>query len=1403
MAVRIKFDNSHNVIHPTFVLATRKGKKLGVIPTHCVEVTDNFNSFFDLAFEVHKFDNGKQCLLWDKITDFKLVWCREWDVWFEIYINTSEENGVVKYVEARSLGEAELSQINLYDIEINTVDDIAQDDYIPTVLFNEKEPKGSLLNRILEKAPHYKIKHVDLSIANIQKTFSFDGKSIYDALQEIAEEIGCLLVIECSSNSDGTIARTISMYDLESYCLECGTRDSFQHKCSKCGSENILTGYGEDTNIFISTENLADDISFKTDVDSVKNCFKLEAGDDLMTATILNCNPNGSGYIWFISDELKSDMSDELVEKLESYDELYNYYVNDYSADFSSYAQILSQYNKLIEKYKVYDENLKTMPESIVGYSNLMNEYYNSIDFYLLLNNNLMPSPELSDTTAAKQASKLTSANLSPVSVQDVEKCSTSTASSAVLAVAKVLVDSRYQVKVKNGVLDGTTWTGNFTITNYSDEEDTAVSSEIQVAIDDDIENYTKQRINKALSNATDDANDIISLFSLELDEFSSEIKKYCLTSLVTFHDSCQTCLDILIEQGIANNETWANKNPNLYETLYVPYYNKLSALQTEISVREDEITIIAGLYDKDGDLERKGIQNLIEDKKNQIQDSLNFEKYLGTELWLEFVAYRREDTYSNDNYISDGLDNAALFNLALEFIEVAKKEIYKSATLQHSIEAKLKNLLVIKEFKPLVEYFSVGNWIHVRVDGEIFRLRLLSYQINFNNLDNISITFSDVKHFSNYISDAESIADQVTSISGSYDSVKHQASQGNKSKQQLDNWVTKGLALTKMKIIDDADNQNITWDNHGLLCREYLPVMDSYDDKQLKIINRGLYLTDDNWLTSKAGIGDFTFYNPETGQMEEAYGVIADTLVGNLILSEEVGVYNMNNSVVIDDNGITITTDNDNTDSEGAATNVFTIQKKVTDADGNETIEQIMYVDDAGELVLNGTLRINSSSNENITTLNDLCDDTRFNETIAATVASESESIRNDVSEQYNIIMNDVDYQLEQYKAEVGQYMQFDENGLTLGSTASEFKTVIDNRGLYFKQGGTIVSYVNNNQLYIPNAVIENALVLGQFFFCPREDGGCSLTWQGEIEIDEIEVTAITSHPTNQTIVLGEYAVFNVTATGTGITYQWQYKMPSDAEWTKSTSSSAKTDSFTYTPKSMDENGVTVRCVVTDADGDQVYSKEATLYITESDSPIIITSQPQDQTVTVGETATFKIVAQGDGLTYQWQYKAPGNSSFTNSTKASATTTAYQITPSNTSVNGEKVRCVITDENENELISDEVTLYVTESETGDDSAIVITKQPQNLTISKSETAVFTVEADGTDLTYQWQYSFDNGSSWTNFTDSGTMTVGSTTNTLTRSGFIVKINNQAHRCIITDTYGNQVISDTALLTVTA
>ena len=1056
MAVKIKFDQTHNVIQPTIVLATRSGKKLGVLPVENIQVSDSMNTYFEFNFVIHKEKDGIQCKLWDQIEDLKLVWCKEWDVWFEIYVEVTEESDVVKNVNAKSLGEAELSQTNLYGVEINTDTDKARTDYNaehPTIFYRNDPDlkKASLLHRVLEKVPHYTIEYVAESLIKITKVpeFTFDGTSIYDSLQTIAEEYDCLFVINSGTNENGKIARGISAYDLESWCKDpkCGHRDTYFKVCPKCGGKNgygVDPGYGDDTTIFVSTENLADNITYSTDTDSVKNCFKLEGGDDLMTATIVNCNPNGSGYMWHISDLTKRDMSQEMVNKLKAYDNKYNEIYNGYTPEdniisenesrtfvFGTDFQIndvfrfvyieneenkkatvtydygmsisvqtlskdspisefkvftknvtiqtsenirvylladlqrsISDYNDLANYYnELMKEDYENIPDKIIGYPSLMTAYYNTIDFYLYLKSGLMPNPKMGTTTAEDELAKLNATTLSSVAVQDLDSCSPSSADNAMLGMAKVLVDNRYKTEITSSEYNETShvWSGKFTVTNYSNKEgDTATHSDVvTVTIREDYEKYVKQKLEKTLNKNQDlieGANSIVALFDCELiwtekngevtfsGKFADEIKKYGLVSLETFRDSCQACLDILIEMGASDEE----KKKDIHDRLYVDYYYKSLALLDEIKVREDEIAIVAK-YDKDNNL-ISGLQYFILQEQSVIHQKLDFEAWMG-EYWLDFIAYRREDTYSNENYISDGLNNAELFTRAQEFIEAAKKDIYKSATLQHSITSTLKNLLVMKEFAPIVDYFAVGNWIRIKVDNEIYRLRLLSYTIDFDNLDSLTIEFSDVLKCANGVNDVESILNQAASMASSYSSVKRQANKAEKNNATLNNLVDNGLNVTNTKIMS-ADNQTQVWDRNGILCRSYDDITESYSDEQLKIINSTLAITNDGWKTIKTAIGKYTYTDPNDHTKEiTAYGVIADTIVGKLFIGEKLILSNQSGDLTFDDNGLMVTAQNKKNSViiSPSESSVFSIK------DANQ--KSLLYVDDDGKLVVTGDL--------------------------------------------------------------------------------------------------------------------------------------------------------------------------------------------------------------------------------------------------------------------------------------------------------------------------------------------------------------------------------------------------------------------------------------------------------------
>ena len=57
--------------------------------------------------------------------------------------------------------------------------------------------------------------------------------------------------------------------------------------------------------------------------------------------------------------------------------------------------------------------------------------------------------------------------------------------------------------------------------------------------------------------------------------------------------------------------------------------------------------------------------------------------------------------------------------------------------------------------------------------------------------------------------------------------------------------------------------------------------------------------------------------------------------------------------------------------------------------------------------------------------------------------------------------------------------------------------------------------------------------------------------------------------------------------------------------------------------------------------------SKRSTFTVA-SYTPPVIANQPADVSVSAGETAVFTAAAAGEGLTYQWYYRKPGNEDWT-----------------------------------------------------------------------------------------------------------------------------------------------------------
>lgn len=857
----------------TVVLSNRAHEHLGIlknIDPNSVNITVDIQNGYQLSFDVYHTLDGFDEPLWDKIVDLKLIYVPEIDDFLSITSNLSDTLDEKKSITAVSAGIAELSQTIIYNLEINTEDDILREDYTePTLFYNPENPEASLLNRVLYKMPQWSIGHVDEQLQHLQRTLSADNVSVWDFLSgDVAEQFDCLFKID-------SVNRTINVFDLLVYCHNCNTRQDFYFsnnyentrlQCKNTASDPAhhqrqnLSYYGDDTTILIDKENLTNEIQLTVDSAQIKNTFKLVGGDDLMTATIQACNPNGSDYITQFNQYDYDDMPDDLVDKLMDYQALYN----------------------------------SLQP----SYMNIMQSLYDALDDKIELESTMMPVTYVVNPTIEETIDDLEDGmdGVGTIALNTLTPSTTkATVSSTVTSLARIFIRTDlYKVdlyKDPNTGLDdvtwippssvgGTgTWSGTLTVTKYKNEVETANTKRFTFTVSSDRESYLNQRIMKNLIKAND--NDLTyDVLSKSIDHdyaaFKEAISHYCLNRLISFRDALQGCLDILIQEGESDVVS------EFREDIYVPYHHKLELVNAEIADRQAEINDIQEDIDS------------LEAQRDNIQNTLNFEAYLGSELFNIYCSYRREDTYQNSNFISDGLETNDLFKRAQEFLDLANKELAKASTPQYTITTTLFNLINYNpEYKFIKDNFKIGNWLRVKVDDVVYRLRLVSASMSLGSPESLSVEFSNITAYNGIANDVKSVLSKAQSMSTTYTSTQKQTASSYGVANSVRDFYKTGL-LSVMNNLKNNDDEEISVDRFGILGRSYDMDTDTYSPEQIRITHNLLAFTDDGWSTASAAIGKhkYSYYDSNNRtwvKNAEGYGLTAKFVQAGYISGSQI----------------------------------------------------------------------------------------------------------------------------------------------------------------------------------------------------------------------------------------------------------------------------------------------------------------------------------------------------------------------------------------------------------------------------------------------------------------------------------------------------------------------------------
>ncbi|MBR5342838.1 MAG: leucine-rich repeat protein [Oscillospiraceae bacterium] len=282
------------------------------------------------------------------------------------------------------------------------------------------------------------------------------------------------------------------------------------------------------------------------------------------------------------------------------------------------------------------------------------------------------------------------------------------------------------------------------------------------------------------------------------------------------------------------------------------------------------------------------------------------------------------------------------------------------------------------------------------------------------------------------------------------------------------------------------------------------------------------------------------------------------------------------------------------------------------------------------------------------------------------------------------------------------------------------------------------------------------------------------------------VETPVITKQPKKMRIAAGETLSISLTADN-ATDYQWYWRKNSSASWSECTVSTAQKPTLVYINVSTAKNGYQYYCRVSNAKG-SVNSDIATVTVRDDIKPVI-TAQPQNTTITSGDTLRFTVEASY-ATGYQWYWRKNSSASWSECTVSTAQKTTLVYINVGTAKNGYQYRCKVSN-GYGYVYTNTVTLTVKAG-----AKPTITTQPTDPTIIAGDTLRITVGASNA-TGYQWYWRKDSSASWSESTVSTAQKP-----TLVYTNISAAKNGYQYRCKVSNSYG-YVYTDTVTLTVRA
>lgn len=295
----------------------------------------------------------------------------------------------------------------------------------------------------------------------------------------------------------------------------------------------------------------------------------------------------------------------------------------------------------------------------------------------------------------------------------------------------------------------------------------------------------------------------------------------------------------------------------------------------------------------------------------NAISSKLNLLKYLSSTpaLLRELNCYWIEGEYINENIaVLDNTTPEGEIDLANELLATGEMELSKVCQPRLSFTLEASNALTRYEFRSQMREIELGKIITVeKEEGLWYYPALLEMTFSLDDVEDFDMVFANSFRlddwgytYADLISDASETSRQISA--NWQDLMKY-----SKERAEVSDLIKNPLDTTLRAAFANMVNQEFITDDTGILGRKFkFEGSEEFEDEQIRIINNVILFTDDGWETIKTALGKI-YYTDDDGEQVTSYGLIAETIIGSLIIGESLKIKNASNTIEIGSNGIEI----------------------------------------------------------------------------------------------------------------------------------------------------------------------------------------------------------------------------------------------------------------------------------------------------------------------------------------------------------------------------------------------------------------------------------------------------------------------------------------------------------------